>query len=103
MHEDQSNDELKSEEWRGNLAAYMREKGVTGICAACEQDAGWSRYWSKYGEVSVPVMTPDGQPLITGGGCVSTIAMSCKNCGYLMMFDLKKFQRWEKENGRLPE
>jgi hypothetical protein len=91
------------EEWRSNLSDYMQAKGVGGTCPVCSKDAGWSQYWSKHGVVSVPVMTPDGDPFITGGGAISTIAMSCKNCGYIMLFDQKKFQRWEKENGRLPE
>ena len=100
---DYDNDAIRPGEWRGNLAAYMAEKNVSGICPACQQDSGWSRYWSKHGDVSVPVMTQSGDPFIIGGGAVPTIAMSCKNCGYLMLFDLKKFRRWEKENGKLPE
>jgi len=87
----------------GGIASYMREKGVSGNCPACGQDAGWLRYTSKYGDVSIPVMTPDGQPLIIGGGALPTVALSCNNCGYIMLFDMRRYREWEKDNGGKPE
>src|SRR5690606_20281347 len=91
-------DTVKSDdEVLSSVARYMHAKGVTLKCPMCGQtEQGWAVYQPKPYTPSIP--TGAGGDFLIGGGAVETLATCCQNCGFIRMFDMSFFKKWEDEN-----
>lgn len=76
-----------SVDYVGSFERWAKARGVATRCEICSSDAGWAVYTAQ----DVHTVLPSGKDsdLYIGPYGIDAIAMRCKNCGNIRLFDLK--------------